>query len=307
MSKIIWQASGFLIDFTLPLTHNISMNKLHLNKRIQILNALVEGNSLRSTSRMADVSINTVVKLMIDAGQACAKYQDEVMVSLLCERLQVDEIWSFVYAKQKNVPEEMQGEFGIGDVWTFTAIDADTKLVPCWLVGWRDAECATIFIKDLARRLAYKPQLTTDGHKMYLQAVEEGFGGDIDYAMLVKVYGNEPAGEARYSPPKCNGAEKHRVTGDPDPDHISTSYVERQNLSMRMGMRRFTRLTNAFSKKLANLEYSVALYFMHYNFIRVHQTLKRTPAVAAGIADHRWTMEDLIAMMERLSENDNSN
>jgi len=283
------------------------MNKLPLAKRVLILNALAEGSSMRSTSRMAGVSINTVVKLLIEVGQACAEYQSRVMVNLSCDRLQVDEIWSFVYAKEKNVPDQVKGEFGYGDVWTFTAIDADTKLVPCWMVGWRDVACATEFVKDLAARLTRRIQLTTDGHKMYLQAVEDGFGGDIDYAMLVKTYGNEPAGEARYSPPKCNGAEKHKITGNPDPDEISTSYVERQNLSMRMGMRRFTRLTNAFSKKLANLEHAVALYFFHYNFIRVHQTLRKTPAMAAGIADHRWTMEDLVAMMERVSENENSN
>jgi hypothetical protein len=283
------------------------MNRLPLAKRVHILNALAEGSTMRSTSRMASVSINTVTKLMIDAGRACAKYQDQVMTGLSCKRLQVDEIWSFVYAKQKNVPEEFQGEFGVGHVWTFTAIGADTKLVPCWLVGWRDVQCATEFITDLASRLANRTQVTTDGHKMYLQAVESGFGGEIDYAMLVKIYGTEPAGEAGYSPPKCNGAEKHKITGNPNPDHISTSYVEWQNLSMRMGMRRFTQLTNAFSKKIENLEHAVALYFMHYNFIRVHQTLKTTPAIAAGVANHRWTMEDLIAMMERLEENQISN
>jgi IS1 family transposase/lambda repressor-like predicted transcriptional regulator len=283
------------------------MNKLPLAKRVLILSALAEGNSMRSTSRMAGVSINTVVKLLIEAGRACACYQHEKMRNLVCARLQIDEIWSYCYAKQKNVPANHEGEFGYGDIWTFTAIDADTKLVLCWMVGWRDVACATEFVKDLAARLARRIQLTTDGHKMYLQTVEDGFGSDIDCAMLVKTYGNEPAGEARYSPPKCNGAEKHKITGNPNLDEISTSYVERQNLSMRMGMGRFTRLTNAFSKKLANLEHAVALHFFHYNFIRNHTTLRRTTAMAAGIADHRWTMEDLIAMMERVSENENSN
>ncbi|MFL5240939.1 MAG: IS1 family transposase [Gemmataceae bacterium] len=274
------------------------MNKLSIDKRCAVISALIEGCSIRSTVRMTGVAKNTVVKLLADVGRACAEYQKKVMVKLPCERLQVDEIWSFVYAKQKNVPEEFQGEFGLGDVWTFVAIDADTKLVPCWLVGWRDAQCATEFICDLAGRLSYRPQLTTDGHKMYLQAVEAGFAGQIDYAMLVKIYGPEPAGEARYSPPKCNGAEKHKITGNPDPDNISTSYVERQNLTMRMGMRRFTRLTNAFSKKVENLEYAVALHFMHYNFARIHQTLRMPPALKAHITDHVWTIKEIVELAD---------
>lgn len=281
------------------------MNVLPLAKRVQILDALAEGSSMRSASRMAGVSINTVTKLLVDAGRACAKYQDEKLRGLSCRRLQVDEIWAFVHAKEKNVPDEHKGEFGYGDVWTFTAIDAETKLVPCWMVGWRDVQCATEFVKDMAGRLSSRVQLTTDGHKMYLEAVESAFGGEIDFAQLVKVYAETPAGEARYSPPKWNGSKKSTVAGDPDPKHISTSYVERQNLTMRMCMRRFTRLTNAFSKKVQNLEHAVALYFMHYNFIRVHQTLGTTPAMAAGMANQKWTMEDLLAMMERLQEKPN--
>jgi IS1 family transposase len=224
------------------------------------------------------------------------------MRNLPCKKLQCDEIWSFVYAKARNVPEEHNGEFGYGDVWTFTALDADTKLVPCWLVGLRDIENAYEFINDLKNRLANRVQITTDGHKMYLEAVEQAFGADVDYAMLVKLYGQEPEQEKRYSPAKCIGADKHRVVGNPDAKAISTSFVERQNLTMRMNMRRFTRLTNAFSKKLENHIYALALYFMHYNFVRPHQTLanpyQRTPAMAAGIADHIWTVEEIVKLIE---------
>ncbi len=285
------------------------MNKIPLEKRVQILTALAEGSSMRSTARMALVSINTVVKLLIEAGQACARYQHEKLRNLKCRRLQLDEIWSFCYSKEKNVPKAHKGELGFGDVWTWTAIDAETKLIPCWLVGWRDGCHATEFVRDLASRLSNRVQLTTDGLKVYIEAVEAAFGGEVDYAMLVKLYANPGAiedAETRYSPGVCCGTRRKKISGDPDRDHVSTSYAERQNLTMRMRMRRFTRLTNAFSKKIENLEHAVALYFMHYNFIRVHQTLKTTPAVAAGVTDHRWTMEDLIAMMERLQENENS-
>jgi len=275
------------------------MNKLPTAKRVAIISALVEGNSLRSTTRMVGVSINTVTKLLVDAGDACARYQHETLRNLNCKRIECDEIWSFCYAKQKNVPPEKQGQLGYGDVWTWTAIDAETKLVPCWLVGARDAMHASHFIADLASRLAHRVQLTTDGLRLYLEAVEGAFGGDIDYAMLVKQYGNAPGNtaEARYSPGECTGIKKEPIVGNPDADRISTSFVERQNLTMRMRMRRFTRLTNAFSKKLANLEAAVALHYMHYNFVRRHQTLRVTPAMAAKVTNKLWSIEDVVALI----------
>jgi IS1 family transposase len=257
---------------------------------------LIEGNSLRATSRLADVSINTVTKLLVDVGSAAANYQDRTLRNLTCRRIQCDEIWAFVYAKQKNVPDEMRGHFGYGDVWTWTAIDADTKLVPAFMVGNRDAPSARMFIDDLAGRIRNPTQLTTDGLKVYLEAVEGSFGADIDYAMLHKVYESTQE-ETRYSPAKCVGCERKTVMGQPDPDYISTSYVERQNLTMRMGMRRFTRLTNAFSKKVENHAYQVALHFMHYNFCRIHKTLRVTPAMEAGVTDHVWTIEEIIAVL----------
>lgn len=278
------------------------MNKLNLERQAQIIKVLCEGNSIRSTARITGSSINTVVKLLREVGAACLAYQDETMQDLKLGRIQVDEIWSFVYAKEKNIPASKRGELGVGDVWTFTAIDADTKLVPCWLVGQRDAGHAFEFIDGLRQRLANRIQLTSDGHKMYLEAVEEAFGSEVDYAMLVKVYGAEPEGEVRYSPAKCLAAEKHPIQGNPNPAYISTSYVERQNLTMRMGMRRFTRLTNAFSKKLENHEYALALYFMHYNFARTHKSLNKpyptTPAMAASISDHIWTIEEIVRLAE---------
>ncbi len=276
------------------------MNQLKTAKRVAILSALVEGNSLRSTQRMTGVSINTVTKLLIDAGTACAKYQHETLRKLPCKRVQCDEIWSFVGMKEKNVPAERKGQKGVGDVWTWTAICADTKLVPSFLVGARDTAHATAFIADLASRLAHRVQLTTDGHKPYLEAVEAGFGGEIDYAMLIKLYGNEGGRgpEVRYSPGECTGIEKRPITGSPDEAQISTSYVERQNLTMRMRMRRFTRLTNAFSKKIENLEHAVALHYMHYNFVRRHQTLRVTPAMAAKVADHLWSLEELVSLID---------
>lgn len=273
------------------------MNKLTTDKRVAIVKALVEGNSIRSTVRMTGASKNTVVKLLVDLGTACSEYQNTVMRNLPLRRLQVDEIWSFVYSKQKNVPADHQGEFGFGDVWTFTAIDAETKLVPCWLIGLRDGGCAREFITDLASRLANRVQLTTDGHKMYLEAVEAGFGGEVDYSMLVKLYGKEQVGEARYSPSKFNGSKRTSIVGNPDREHVSTSYVERQNLTMRMTMRRFTRLTNGFSKKVENLAHSVAIHYMYYNFCRIHQTLRSTPAMRAGVADHLWTVEEMVGLL----------
>jgi IS1 family transposase/lambda repressor-like predicted transcriptional regulator len=286
------------------------MNQLPLHRRVQILSALVEGSSLRSTSRMARVSINTVTKLLIDAGEACARYQHDVMRNLTCKRLQLDEIWSFCYAKEKNVPDELRGQPGYGDVWTFVAIDAETKIVPSWLVGLRDGCFATTFVQDLASRLTHRVQITTDGHRMYLDAMEEGFGGEVDFAQLIKHYGSagQPENpETRYSPGECCGTTKNIVTGAPEREHISTSYIERQNLTMRMRMRRFTRLTNAFSKKLENHEHAVALHFFHYNFIRRHQTLRMPPALKAHVTDHLWTLEELAELIDRHTRNPERN
>ena len=265
---------------------------------MQVVKALVEGNSLRGTARITGVARMTVEKLLRELGYVCAMYQDVAFQKLPCRRIQVDEIWSFTYAKAKNVARAKAAPEGAGDTWTWTAIDADTKLVPCWLVGGRDAGYATEFLQNLAGRLAHRVQLTSDGHKCYLQAVEDAFGGDIDYAMLVKHYGNAPEGQRRYSPAVCTGATKMRVAGDPDEDHISTSYVERQNLTMRMAMRRFTRLTNAFSKKVENLKHSVALHYMYYNFVRIHSSLRVTPAMAAGVTDKLWSVEDIVGLLD---------
>ena len=280
------------------------MNVLPIEKRAQILNLLVEGNSMRSTSRstsrIADCSINTVTKLLVDVGAACSEYQDKAMRNLACKRIQCDEIWSFCYSKEKNVAPEDKDILGHGDVYTWTAICPDTKLVPSFMVGKRDAEYAQAFIEDLASRLANRVQLTTDGHKPYLDAVESTFGGEIDYAMLVKHYSNpSEANQAqkRYSPSKFISADKRRISGDPDIKEVSTSHVERQNLTMRMGMRRFTRLTNGFSKKIENLEHAVALHFMYYNFGRIHKTLRVTPAMEAGISDHVWSLEEIAALV----------
>jgi len=275
-----------------------TMNRLDLEKRAQILHMLVEGNSLRATARMADVSRNTVDKLLRDVGAACLNYQDKALRDLPCKRVQCDEIWSFVYAKQKNVPEGKRDEFGYGDVWTWTAICADTKLVPCWHVGTRGAEAAKFFMDDLADRLSNRIQLTTDGHRVYLEAVRGAFGSSVDYAQLVKLYGPEPKGQHRYSPAKCNGAKKSNVTGSPNPAHASTSFVERQNLTMRMSMRRFTRLTNAFSKKVDNHMHAISLHYMYYNFGRIHQTLKVTPAMEAGLTEHVWSLEEIAALAD---------
>ena len=274
----------------------VSMNRLPLDKRAKILHLLVEGNSIRATSRIMDVSKNTVTKLLADVGSQCLDYQDEVLRDLPCKRVQCDEIWSFCYAKKKNVPEDKKGQFGYGDVWTWTALCADTKLVLCWHIGNRSAPDAAAFMYDLAGRLTSRIQLTTDGHKPYLDAVEDAFGTDIDYAMLIKLYGNSPESERRYSPAECTGFQKKSVTGNPDSKHISTSYVERQNLTMRMSMRRFTRLTNAFSKKVENLAHAVSLHYMFYNFGRIHKTLRMTPAMAAGVASHIWEMEEIASL-----------
>lgn len=277
------------------------MNRLNLNERARILGLLVEGNSMRATSRLADVSINTVTKLLVDVGTACSEYQDKTLRNLPCKRIQCDEIWSFCYSKEKNVAPENKGILGHGDVYTWTAICSDTKLVPSFMVGKRDEEYAKMFIDDLASRLANRVQLTTDGHKPYIEAVEGAFGNNIDYAMLVKHYSNP--GEAkqaqkRYSPSQFVSADKRRIAGDPDVKAVSTSHVERQNLTMRMGMRRFTRLTNGFSKKIENLECAVALHFMYYNFGRIHKTLRVTPAMESGVADHVWSLEEIAELVD---------
>jgi IS1 family transposase len=277
------------------------MNKISDERKAEIIQVLCEGNSIRSTARITDTAINTVISLLRDVGKACLEYQDKTMRNLTCKKLQCDEIWSFVYSKAKNVPEKHDGEFGYGDVWTFTAIDADTKLVPAWLVGLRNVDCAIEFVDGLKARLSNRVQITTDGHKMYIQAIEHAFGSDVDYAMIVKLYGQEMQGEKRYSPAMCIGAEKHVIQGEPDIQAVSTSFVERQNLTMRMNMGRFTRLTNAFSKKLENHEYALALYFMHYNFVRPHKTLANpypiTPAMATGIASRIWTIADIVGLI----------
>jgi len=273
-------------------------NVLSTAKRVQIVSALVEGVGIRATARMADVSKDTVMKLWREIGAACSAYMDGALVDLPCKRLQVDEIWSFVYAKQKNVPAEKRDTFGFGDVWTFTAIDAETKLMPSFLVGSRDLGCVTEFMQDLAARLSNRVQVTTDGHKMYLQAVPDAFNGVVDFAQLQKIYGGGPAdAEHRYSPAACIGCEKRSIQGNPDPEHVSTSYVERANLTIRMSLRRFTRLTNAFSKKLENHTAAIGLFHAHYNFCRIHRSLRVTPAMAAGVTGRVWEIADLVALL----------
>lgn len=275
----------------------VSINNLTDDKRAQVIACICEGNSIRSTVRMTGVSKNTVTKLVVELGAECIRYQDRVFRNLKCKRIQADELWSFCYAKDKNVPEEKRGKFGYGDVWTWIAIDADTKLIPSFFVGDRDAESANEFIHDLADRLAHRVQLTTDGHNAYLTAVEEAFGADIDYAMLVKIYGSNVEKETRYSPAVCIGCVQKTVSGKPDPKHVSTSYAERQNLTMRMSLRRFTRLTNAFSKKIENHIAAIGIYLMYYNFARVHQTLRVTPAREAGVDAHVWTIGEITALL----------
>ena len=271
------------------------MNKLDNAKRAQIVRCLVEGNSIRATVRLTGCSKNTIAKLLVELGAACLEYMDKTLVDLSCNLVQVDEIWSFVGAKQKNVTPE-NGAYG--DVWTWIAIDAETKLIPCFAIGQRDAETAREFIQDLAYRMRNRIQLTSDGHRAYIKAVQGAFGNDIDYAMLVKVYGqSDPEGARRYSPAQCVGCERQRIIGGPDPRYISTSYVERQNLTLRMQNRRFTRLTNAFSKKLTNHIASLAIHYMHYNFVRIHQTLRMTPAIAAGVTAHLWDVEDVVKLL----------
>jgi IS1 family transposase len=288
----------FILDAKHKGCHSLAMNKLDREARSRILHLLCEGNSLRAVTRLTGASKKAVSKLMVDAGEAAAWYQDRVFRNLTCKRIQVDEIWAFVYAKQKNVPLAKKAPPQASDVWTWTAIDADTKLIPSWHVGGRDSDEAIIFMDDLASRLANRVQLTSDGHKAYLEAVEGAFGSDIDYAMLVKLYGAAPESmKGRYSPAECIGAHKQPIEGSPDPKHISTSYAERSNLSVRMHTRRFTRLTNAFSKKIENHAHSVALFAMYYNFVRIHKTLRMTPAMAAGITDRLWEIGDIVNVL----------
>lgn len=277
------------------------MNKLDLKTRSLIIRLLVEGNSIRATSRIADVSKNTVNKLLTDAGKACSKYHDENMRDVKASVIQCDEIWSFTYAKQKNVATAKAAPEHAGDTWTWTAIDCDSKLIVSYMVGGRDGEYAIGFTDDLRARLANRVQLTTDGHKAYLEAVEGAFGGDVDYAQLIKLYGvptGEKSHERKYSPLECIGTKKRVVEGNPNKRLVSTSNVKRQNLTMRMHMRRFTRLTNAFSKKGENHAYAVALHFMYYNFVKAHQTLRVTPAMAAGLTDRLWDIEDIVALVD---------
>lgn len=279
-----------------------SMNRLSIERRAQILTMLTEGNSLRATSRMSGASINTVSKLLLDVGAACSAYQDQTLRDLPCKTLEADEIWSFCYAKAKNVPEEHKDTFGYGDVWTWVAICADTRLAVSWLVGERTTDDCWTFLADVKQRVQGRIQLSTDAHQSYRGAVGMVFGGDIDWAQLVKQYRSQSLGQGRYSPPVCVGAKAKPRLGNPDLKRVSTSYVERQNLTMRMGMRRFTRLTNGFSKKLENHMAAVAIHFMHYNFARPHKSLAnpypRTPAMAIGVADHVWTPEEIARLAD---------
>jgi IS1 family transposase len=280
------------------------MNRLNLNERAQIIRCLVEGNSIRSTARMTGAARNTITTLLVQLGAACSESQDRTLRDLTPARIECDEIWSFCYAKAKNVPEQHVGEYGYGDVWTWTAIDPDTKLVPAWLVGTRESDNAYAFIADLGSRIGHRVQITTDGHRDYIPAIEKVFGGEADYAQLIKTYGVEVSEDAsvtarRYSPNKVTAQEVHVMSGNPDPDRVSTSYVERNNLTMRMNMRRFTRLTNGFSKKVANHAAMVSLHFMAYNFARAHGSLAKnqTPAMAAGVADHVWTVQEIAGLL----------
>jgi IS1 family transposase len=288
-----------MLDAKHKSSYIMTMNKLPIAKRVQILSMLCEGSSMRSISRVCDVSINTVAKMLVDAGKVCATFHDEQVRGVKAKRIQVDEIWSFTYAKQKNVLTAKAAPSEAGDTWTWTALDGDSKLIVGWLVGGRDAQYANAFVQDLADRLANRVQLTSDGHKAYLEAVEGAFGADVDYAQLVKMYGSAPENmKGKYSPAECTGIKKTCIEGEPDEKHISTSYVERQNLTMRMHMRRFTRLTNAFSKKFESHVHMVALYTVFYNWTRIHKTLRVTPAMAAGLTDKLMSFEDVCELMD---------
>jgi IS1 family transposase len=280
----------------------LGMNKLTSAKRAQILSMLCEGSSMQATARVCDVAFNSIAKLLVEAGAACEEFHDKTVRGVRSRRVQCDEIWSFVYAKQRNVATAKAAPEEAGDIWTWTALDADSKLIISYQVGGRDGGYAHEFMQDVASRLANRVQLTTDGHRAYLDAVEDAFGSDIDYAMLVKIYGEVAAPAGRYSPAECIGAEKHRVEGKLDPKHISTSYVERQNLTMRMQMRRFTRLTNAFSKKAENHYHMVCLYTVWYNFVKMHKTLRCSPAMAAGVSQTLWSMDDIVKLIDARAE-----
>jgi IS1 family transposase len=275
-----------------------SMNQLTIERRVRAVSCLVEGMGVNATTRVTGVAKNTVLKLLHDLGTACEQYQREHVRGLACRRVQCDEIWQFCYSKQKNVPEKFRGRFGFGDVWTWVGIDAGTKLIVAWHLGRRDAGAARVFMNRLAGRIKSRIQLTTDGHRAYLDAVDGAWATEVDYAMLVKLYGGEPTNkpETRYSPAQCIGTRRDAISGNPDPEHVSTSFVERQNLTMRMQMRRYTRLTNAHSKKLENHRYATALHFVWYNFVRIHQTLRCSPAMEAGIDSHLWSMEELVSL-----------
>lgn len=279
------------------------MNKLSIEKRAAVLSCLVDGASLRATSRITGVAKGTITRLLESAGTVCAEYQDAILRNLPCRRIQADEIWSFIYGKDRNISAEVRDRSAslVGSCWTWTALCTETKLMVSWYVGSRDDFSAGEFVRDLAARLPRRIQLTTDGLRLYINAVGEAFGGEIDYAMLTKLYGpsgNDRSAETRYSPGRIKGVEEAIISGDPDMRHISTSYVERANLTHRMGMRRFTRLTNGFSKKFENHCHAVSLHMMHYNFIRVHQTTRTTPAVAAGVTDRVWSMRDVVELIE---------
>jgi IS1 family transposase len=276
----------------------VSMNRLTTQDRAKVLQLLCEGMSIRAVTRVTGFSKTTVSKLVVDAGRAAAWYQDRVFQSLTCKRLQVDEIWGFVGAKAKNADPAKKAAGEAGDAWLWLATDAETKLVPCWHVGTRDGDAAMEFIDDLASRLVNRPQITTDGHRAYLYAMDAVFGGEVDYAQLVKLYGPSPEGERRYSPAECTGIIKTRISGSPDIKHVSTSYAERNNLNIRMHSRRLTRLTNAFSKKMENHAHAMALHFLYYNFVRIHKTLKVTPAMAARVTDRLWEVTDMVNVIE---------
>src|SRR3984893_2329675 len=291
---------SIFVDIIRPLLRiMVSMNKLSTERRAQILGMMVEGNSIRAIVRMTGASKNTIVKLLEDAGEAFSAYQDQAFHNLPCKRLQLDEIWAFTYCKQRTVPFAKNAPEVAGDLWTWVAIDAETKLIPSWRVGDRSGATAIEFVCDLSKRLASRVQVTSDGLGSYLEAVEAGFGADVDYAQLVKLYGEVPHPAGRYSPAQIQGTKTFCCTGDPDPKHISTSYVERQNSTMRMSMRRFTRLTNGFSKKAENHAHSIAIHFMHYNFVRIHQSLRVTPAMAAGVTTKLWAVADMVRVIEK--------